>query len=125
MPFENCAKEKCRDRCADHSDEKIKREPEGAPRALETFADKPEKPEGKHDPKAERLRDKNVSDQSPDFAVANTRGIEIERGTETRIQPHQREDQRGEADHDADQSRNAKKTKAAFEFIQPGHRREQ
>src|SRR6266481_473786 len=116
------AEEKCCNRCADHPDEEIKCKPEGAPRAFETFADEPEKPEGQHNPKAERLRNKDVSDQPPDLAVANACRIEIERETEIGIQPHQRPNQRGEANHDPDQSRNAKKTKTAFEFIKPRHR---
>src|SRR5207244_4000194 len=115
------AEEKRSDRCADHSDEEIKRKPEGAPRAFETLADEPQKPESQHDPKAKRLRNEDVSDQPPDFAVANARRIEIKRETEIGIQPHQRPHQRGEANHNPDQSWNAKKAETAFEFIQQSH----
>ena len=65
--------------CADHSDNEIKREAERTPGAFETFADKPQKPERQHDPKAERLRYEDVSDEPPHFTVANPRRIEIER----------------------------------------------
>ena len=56
------AEEKGSDRCADHPHDKIQGKPERTPRAFKTFADKPEKPEGQDDPKAECLRHKNVSD---------------------------------------------------------------
>src|SRR5262249_38805439 len=69
------AEEKRRDRCADHSDDKIKCKPESAPRAFETFADEPEKPQGQDDPKTERLRNEDISDQPPDFPVPNARRI--------------------------------------------------
>src|SRR6266480_4116908 len=81
----------------------------------------PQKPESQHDPKAERLRNEDVSDQPPDFAVANARRIKIKRETEIGIQPHQRPHQRGEANHNPDQSWNAKKAETAFEFIQQSH----
>jgi aminomethyltransferase len=115
------AEEKCGDRCANHADEEIKCEPERAPRAFETFADEPQEPEGQHDPKTERLRNKYVSNQPPNFAVTNARRVEIKCGPETRIQPHQGPHQRGEPNHNADQSRNCEKTKASFEFIEPSH----
>src|ERR1051326_3673620 len=116
------AEEERRDRCPDHPDNEIKGEPERAPCALEPFANKPQEPEDQHDPKAECLRDKDVGEQPPDLALANAGRIEVKRKTKIRVEPHQRPYQRGEADHNADQSRDTKKTKAAFEFIQPGHR---
>src|SRR6266496_4595133 len=82
---------------------------------------KPQKPEGQHDPEAERLRNKDVGDQSPDLAMTNARRIEIEGGSEIGVEPHQRPHQRSEANHDSDQSGDGKETKAAFEFIQPAH----
>src|SRR5215467_9901949 len=42
--------EKGGDSCADHPYDEIEREPERAPCAFETFADKPEKPEGEKHP---------------------------------------------------------------------------
>src|SRR6202030_4073482 len=64
---------------ADHPDKKIKSQSKRTPRSFEAVADKPKKPQNENDPqKAERLRDKNVSDESPDLAVANTRRIETE-----------------------------------------------
>ena len=69
----------------------------------------------------EGLRKKNVSDQTPDLAMEDTRRIEIERETEIRIQPNQQINQRGEADHDSDSPGMREKTKTAFEFIQQGH----
>src|SRR5215469_6324991 len=115
------AEEKRSHRCADHPHDEIKGEPERAPCTFETFAEKPKKPEHQHDPKAECLRNKDVGDESPNFAVANARRIEIERESEAGIEPHQRPHESGEANHDADQSRYAEKTKAALEFIQPRH----
>src|SRR5947208_12004480 len=73
------AEEKCGGRRADDADKKIESEPEGAPRALKTFADKPKKPEGKDDPETEGLWEKNVSYQPPNFAMEDTRRIEVER----------------------------------------------
>src|SRR6266496_926680 len=69
------------DRCTDHTHKEIERQPEGTPRPFEAFADKPQKPECQHDPEAERLRNKDVGDQSPDLAVTNARRIEIEGGS--------------------------------------------
>ena len=116
------AEEKRRNRGADHPDEKIKSEPKRTPRSFEAVADEPEKPQDENDPqKAERLRDKNVSDESPDFAVANARWIEIEHGNKIRLQAHEDKDERIEPDNDANQPRDSEKTEAPFEFIQPSH----
>ena len=80
------SEEECGDGCANHSDKKIKRQLERAPRSFEALANKPEKPEGQNDP--ERLKgagrayaawNENVRDQPPDFPVVNTHGIEIEK----------------------------------------------
>src|SRR5206468_11857051 len=79
------AEEKRRNRCADHSDKEIKCKPERAPCAFETFADEPEKPQSQHDPKTERLRNEDISDQPPDFPMPNARRIEIEGKTKIRI----------------------------------------
>ena len=54
-------------------------------RLFETVANPPKKPESKKNPpRTERLRNENVSEQSPDFAVANARRIEIEHRDKTR-----------------------------------------
>ncbi len=64
---------------------------------LESIADEPKKPQDKNDPqKAERLRNENVSDKPPDFAVAEALRVEVERGYEIRIQAHKEEDERAE-----------------------------
>src|SRR6266496_88480 len=116
-----CAEEKRRGRRADHADKKIEGKPERAPCSLKAFANKPKKPEGENDPKTEGLRKKNIGNQPPDFAMENTRRIEIEGKTEIRVQPDQPPDERCEADNDARQSWNGEKAKTTFEFIQPGH----
>jgi hypothetical protein len=53
--------------------------------------------------------------------VANAHGIELEHRSEPREQPGQGEHERSEAYDDAHESRDSKKTEAAFEFIQPSH----
>ena len=116
------AEEKCGDRRANHSDQKIECQPERSPSLLETITNEPEKPEGKQNPpRTHRLRNENIRDETPEFAMANTHGIELEHRSESRKQPGQGEDERSEADDNAHESRHSKKTKAAFEFIQPSH----
>ena len=53
--------------------------------------------------------------------MTNARGIEIERKAEIGIQPHQRPNERSEADHDPDQSGDGQETKPALKLVQPGH----
>lgn len=113
--------EKCGRGGADHPDEKIKREPESSPRALQAFPDEPEKPKNKDDPPAECLREKNVSDQSPDFALANSFGVEFEEKPKIGIQKYEQPDERSEPDDDANQTGDSEKTQTAFELVEPGH----
>jgi hypothetical protein len=90
---------------------------------FKAFTNKPEKPEEKEDPqKTVGLRKKNIRDQSPDFAVANPPGIQIDHETKTRVQTNQQENERVKSDHDSHQPRNTEKTEAAFELIEPSHR---
>jgi hypothetical protein len=49
--------------------------------------------------------------------MEDTRRIQIEHESKIWIQPYQHEHQRGEAHDDPHQSRDCKKSKAAFEFI--------
>src|SRR5207244_7233007 len=89
---------------------------------IESVTNETEKPQNENDPqKAERLRDKNVSDEAPDFAVANASWIEIEHRNKIRIQAHEDKDERIEPDNDANQSGDSEKTEAAFQFIQRSH----
>src|SRR4029077_3143804 len=64
----------------------------------------------------------NIREQSPDFAVKNPSGIEVKHEPETGIQTNQQKSQTGKGDHNAHQPRNAKRTKAAFKFVEYRHR---
>src|SRR5207248_2424008 len=100
--------EKGGDGCADHSYDEIEGEPERSPRAFETFADEPEKPEGeKHPQWTESLRKEDVGDETPNLASKNQSRIEREKRFEAAIKINQHINQRGKADHDTDQPGNA------------------
>jgi hypothetical protein len=116
------AEEKRRQRCPNHSDKEVERDPKSSPGLFEAFANKPEKPKRENKPKrAERPRQKNVSNQSPDFAVTNAFRIEVEQKTDPGIQRDQDKNKGGKPDNDAKQSRNTEEPETAFQFIEPDH----
>src|ERR1700730_3099506 len=86
----------------DHSNQEIEREPKRAPGAFEAVADEPEEPKKKNDPPAEGLRNKNVSDQPPDLALTDARGIEHQNKPKIRIQPNESEHEHVDQNNDAD-----------------------
>src|SRR5205085_1789737 len=110
-------------RRADHSHQKIKREPEWSPGAFEAVADEPEKPERDEDEKRMRhLGNENVSDQAPDFTGADPGHIQGEVGIEALVQINKDENQDVEGNDGADQSWNGDEAEAAFEFVEKAHR---
>ena len=108
---------------ANHPNQNVKRETKRSPGAVETFTDPPKKPEREQNPqRALTLRNENVSDQPPDFTVTNANGIKREHGSEAGQQPGQAEDEGGEPDKNARQSRDSEKTEAALKSVQQTHR---
>jgi hypothetical protein len=64
------------------------------------------------------LRNENISDQPPDFAVHDCNRIEIEQSEITRIHFLEDEDERGKETDVTEQAGNGEKTEAPFEFVE-------
>jgi len=67
------------------------------------------------------LRNENVSDQPPDFAVHDRDRIEIEQAEITRIHFLEYEDKCSEKADVTEQAGNGQKADAPFKFVQPRH----
>jgi hypothetical protein len=88
------------------------------PRAFESVADEPKKPEREEQhERAGCLRQENVSDESPDFAVHNSCRIEPKKFFEAGIEQDEQEDERGERDNGTDQAGNGNETDPPLEFV--------
>src|SRR4029077_15408671 len=110
-------------RCPNHADKDVKCESECAKSPLQSIANPPKQPENKYDPqRAKRLRNEDVSDQAPYFAVPDDPfRVQIQNGDVIRVKPDEDKDERIETDNDADQTGNGDKAQASLEFVQPVH----
>src|SRR5438270_147639 len=97
------AEKECCDGGAEHADEKIEIQSKRTPRLLESITDPDQKKNVKRrvEPvrrwnQAAQLRNKNISNQSPDFAVADRFRIEIDEREVLRLEFVENENQRRE-----------------------------